>query len=482
MHTIDTESLRLLLLDRAGYLVLGAVFLSLGAVMIPATLMRRGPRYGVLILFGVMSLLWGLRFLCRAPLVPLLVGGSPEFWHLFARGLTYASAPAGVAVMGLIFGPGWRGTLRVFTWVTLAFAVVAIALLLLKPDPDLMIHPFNVLVLVGGAVIGAAVLQPEHRRRRDLRVLMVASLVSLAIIVRENLRSLGVQTVHGDAEWMAAVVLYGALGYLAARHVVGAELSLAALRQELDTARRIQEAILPPGPPRAPRLAVAARYLPMTEVAGDLYDFAELEDGRTGVLVADVSGHGVAAALVSSMTKVAFQAQAAHHDDPARVLAGMNRMLGTRLDGKFVTAAYVCLDAAAGTLRYAGAGHPPLVLARGRGGVQTLEANGLMMGVLEDTPYGAVAANLEPGDRILLHTDGIVEAFNEKEEDYGDERLQALLAATMDLPVEACAERIVADVKAWVGTDRGRILEDDVTLVLVEVLGAPDLPLQAQGR
>ena len=149
---------------------------------------------------------------------------------------------------------------------------------------------------------------------------------------------------------MAAVVLYGALGYLAARHVIGAELSLAALRQELDTARRIQEAILPPGPPNAPRLAVAARYLPMTEVAGDLYDFAELEDGRTGVLVADVSGHGVAAALVSSMTKVAFQAQAAHHDDPARVLAGMNRMLGTRLDGKFVTAAYICLDAAEGTL------------------------------------------------------------------------------------------------------------------------------------
>lgn len=470
MNTIDTESLRLLLLDRVGYLALGSVFLLLGAVMIPVVLARRGPRYGVLLLFGIMSLLWGLRFLCRAPLVPLLVGGSPEFWPLFSRGLTYVSAPAGVAVMGLIFGPGWRGTLRVFTWVTVAFAVVAVALLLLRPDPGLMITPFNVMVLVGGVVIAAAVLQPEYRRRRDLRVLMVGCLISLAIIVRENLRSLGVNTVHGDAEWMAVVVLYGTLGYLAARHVIGAELSLAALRQELDTARRIQESILPAGPPQAPRLAVAARYLPMTEVAGDLYDFAELEDGRTGVLVADVSGHGVPAALVSAMTKVAFQAQAAHHGDPALVLAGMNRMLGTRLDGKFVTAAYVCLDPAAGMLHYAGAGHPPLVLARGRGGVETVESNGLIMGVMDNTPYLAVTTSIEPGDRILMHTDGIVEAFNEKEEDYGDERLQALMTATMDLTVEACAERIVADVKAWVGTGRGRVLEDDVTLVLVDVL------------
>ena len=104
MNTIDTETLRLLLLDRAGYLVLGSVFLLLGVVMIPVVLARRGPRYGVVLLFGVMSLLWGLRFLCRAPLVPLLVGGSPEFWPLFSRGLTYVSAPAGVAVMGLVFG------------------------------------------------------------------------------------------------------------------------------------------------------------------------------------------------------------------------------------------------------------------------------------------------------------------------------------------------------------------------------------------
>ncbi len=469
---MDIESLRLLLLERIGYLILGAIFLSLGLVTVPVALARRGPRYGVLILFGVMSLLWGLRFLCRVPLVPLLVGGDQDFWPLFARGLTYASAPAGVAVMWLIFGSGWRGTLRLFIWISAAFALIACTLLVLRPDPNLMIHPFNVMVLVGGAAVAAAVLQPEHRRRRDLRVLMVGCLISLALIVRENLRSLGLTAHSGDIEWMAAVVLYGTLGYLAARHVMGAELSLAALRQELDLARRLQESTLPSGPPKAPQLAVAARYLPMIEVAGDLYDYAELEDGRTGVLIADVSGHGVAAALVSGMTKVAFQAQAAHHDDPVRVLAGMNRMLGTRLDGKFVTAAYICLDAAGGTLSYAGAGHPPLVVARGRGGVEAVKSNGLMMGVLEDAPYQAVTVTIEPGDRLLLHTDGIVEAFNEKEEDYGDERLQALLAATMDLPVEACAERIVADVKAWVGTERGRVIEDDVTLVLVEVLKA----------
>src|SRR5205085_9968832 len=104
-------------------------------------------------------------------------------------------------------------------------------------------------------------------------------------------------------------------------------------------------------------LAIAARYLPMTAVAGDFFDFLDLGEGRVGILVADVSGHGVPAALIASMVKVALVAQSAHADDPARVLSGLNQVFCGRLDRHFVTAAYAFLEPAAGRLRYGAAGH-----------------------------------------------------------------------------------------------------------------------------
>ena len=104
-----------------------------------------------------------------------------------------------------------------------------------------------------------------------------------------------------------------------------------ALDVELDTARRIQQSILPPEIPSMPRLAIAARYVPMTAVAGDFYDFIQLDGNRLGILVADVSGHGIPAALVASMVKIAFAGQSDRADDPARVLSGMNDALHGRV-------------------------------------------------------------------------------------------------------------------------------------------------------
>lgn len=464
-------AVKALLLERSGFLVLGAVFLVLGLATIGMALAHKELRHGVALLFGVMSLLWGLRFVCRAPVVPLLVGGSEDFWPLFTRFLTYVSAPPAFGVVWRIFGPGWRGSLRWLTWLSAAFALAASALLLVEPDPDLLIHGFNVMMIGGGLVIAANLLRPESRHNPELRTLLVGGLASLVIIVRENLRSLGLAALPYDLEWAAVVILYASLGRMSANHVVGAERRLTEMQQDLMAARRIQESILPPGPPVVARLAIASRYVPMAEVAGDFFDFAELEGGRCGVLVADVSGHGVPAALVASMVKVAFQAQAGHHDDPAAVLAGMNHVLGQRLEGRFVTAGYACIDPAGGTLRYAGAGHPPLVLVTADGAVEPIAANGMILGILPGTIYKSAERPLVPGDRIVMHTDGVVEAFNAEEEDFGDARLHALLLATLDRPAEACADRILEAVKAWAGVDRTRGLEDDLTLVVVDVLG-----------
>ena len=137
---------------------------------------------------------------------------------------------------------------------------------------------------------------------------------------------------------------------------------LLTIQKELETARQIQMSILPSSIPKMEGLDIAARYIPMTSVAGDFYDFIVVDEKHLGILVADVSGHGMPSALIASMLKIALAAQTAHAADPAQVLLGLNQTLCGKFQHHFVTAAYLFVDMLKGTLTYAGAGHPPLLL------------------------------------------------------------------------------------------------------------------------
>jgi len=157
---------------------------------------------------------------------------------------------------------------------------------------------------------------------------------------------------------------------------------------------------------------------PMSAVAGDFYDFLPVDEHRIGILVADVTGHGVPAALIASMLKVAFASQADSAADPARVLAGLNRSLCGKFEDHFVTAAYVFADTERNVLSYAGAGHPPLMLASGSSGaVRQIEENGLMLGLFPEAEYSSTEIPLDSGDRCLIYTDGVFEAMNAAQEE-----------------------------------------------------------------
>jgi CheY-like chemotaxis protein len=140
------------------------------------------------------------------------------------------------------------------------------------------------------------------------------------------------------------------------------EMQLQTIQSEMDTARQIQLSILPREIPAIKGLDIAARYIPMASVAGDFYDFIRIDEHRIGILVADVSGHGMPAALISSMLKIALDGQTGCALEPARVLAGLNRALCGKFQGHFVTTVYVVVDTERQSLLYAGAGHPPLVI------------------------------------------------------------------------------------------------------------------------
>ena len=186
---------------------------------------------------------------------------------------------------------------------------------------------------------------------------------------------------------------------------------LMAINSELEMARQIQLAILPRETPKIQGLDIAARYIPMSSVAGDFYDFIVVDEKHLGVLIADVFGHGLPSALIASMLQSAFAAQSAHASDPVRVLSELNRALFGKFRSHFVTAAYIFLDLEKSIVNYAGAGHPPLLLwRRSSGRVSEVLENGFFLGPFHNSTYSAVPLSLEDGDRIILYTDGIVEA------------------------------------------------------------------------
>lgn len=216
-------------------------------------------------------------------------------------------------------------------------------------------------------------------------------------------------------------------------------------------------------------LRLAVRYRPMAAVAGDLYDFLAVERGRVAILVADVSGHGVPAALVASMVKLAAAGHAANSSDPAHGLAAMNRVLCGPLDGPFATAGLLHLDALRRRLAWAGAGHPPLLHLRKRDGrIEALASTGMLMGVFPEADYAGLEREIGSGDRLLLCTDGLLEAAGPRGEMFGEERLRAFLEAHAGRPAEALADTLLAELSRWRGDASG--FDDDLTLVVAEVL------------
>jgi phosphoserine phosphatase RsbU/P len=244
---------------------------------------------------------------------------------------------------------------------------------------------------------------------------------------------------------------------------------LLAINSELEMARQIQLSILPREIPHPQGLEIAARYLPMSSVAGDFYDFIVVDDKHIGILIADVSGHGLSAALIASMLQTALAAQSPHASDPAQVLSGLNQALYGKFQSHYVTAAYLFVDTDKRTVNYAGAGHPPLLLWQSKTGrAAELVENGLMLGPFSDSKYSAITFSLERGDRIVLITDGIVEAKNSSENEFGMERLQQIVESNHSLPASRFADALLYGLSGWSEHAIGSGQLDDITLLAID--------------
>lgn len=237
---------------------------------------------------------------------------------------------------------------------------------------------------------------------------------------------------------------------------------------EMEIAREIQETFLPETIPDIPGFEIAATTIPAMEIGGDLYDFIPLGNNRMGFVIADVSGKGVSAALYMALCRTHIHACGLNAADPAEAIQQANRLIYD--DGRssmFITAFYAALDPRTMTLSIVNAGHNPPLLIRGDPPVaQMLEGGGIALGVIDDIQIMTRMLSLRHGDLIILYTDGVTEAFNDREEYYGEERLIAAIMKNRDRPAREIGEALLADIRLFAGSAPQ---SDDITFIIIKV-------------
>ncbi|HEX7358994.1 MAG TPA: SpoIIE family protein phosphatase [Bryobacteraceae bacterium] len=344
---------------------------------------------------GIFSVLYAIRLFLENDLVRdafNVPGADVASWTLC---ITYVIPIPYALFARELFGRGWKGSITTWLWLEIAFAIAAI-------PAALLFHLDHATDLTNSAlVIGGTALVLSHAvARRSVSDSLAASLTWPLLIfgifvVLENrgvlradqaVRSGGAGGI--DLEPVGFFILLVGLIWTALRRAFATERKLIDVEQELATARRIQASIIPETPSGLASLHIATRYQPMTSVAGDFYDFLIHGDSHLTILVADVSGHGVPAALLASMLKVCFAAQRGQANNPAAILTGLNLMLRGSLGGQYITAACAAIDTEAGIITYSGAGHPPsLLLRREARKVVELAENGLFIGPFPNANY-----------------------------------------------------------------------------------------------
>jgi serine phosphatase RsbU (regulator of sigma subunit)/pSer/pThr/pTyr-binding forkhead associated (FHA) protein len=236
------------------------------------------------------------------------------------------------------------------------------------------------------------------------------------------------------------------------------------LRKELEQAAEIQRSLLPKSPPQIPGIELAGLSLPCRSVGGDYYDYLQLSGGRIGVLCGDVAGKGMSAALLMANLQARVQLLAEEDQDLATLMTRLNRSLAVNCpSNRFITLFLAICDPATGALWYSNAGHNPPFLLRENGAVETLTTGGPMLGPFKNFQFQASELRFDAGDVLVMFSDGVSEAQNARQEEFGEDRLLDLLKASRHLPAQEITREIYEAAERFMGEAPAA---DDITIVV----------------
>jgi sigma-B regulation protein RsbU (phosphoserine phosphatase) len=437
------------------YLFLGAAITTIGVLAAAFLILRR--RFDRLLFwFSLFAILYGARLCMNYQLLWALGLRPPGFRRIVLAVGFLVPIPAFFFFRSL----NLLGRVGHVLMIIVCPVVFCLALATLIAGPHQHFRDINNIVVIMALMIVVIELVRAGPGSTEAKLIRRGLLVFIGGALFDNIT--GLFSHFNNIEPFTFLVLLASLGIVTGRRALAGQQQLMMIQKELAIARRIQLSILPSSFPASKSFRVAARYQPMNSVAGDFYDFLVADDHEAGLFIADVSGHGIPAALIASMVKLAATTRRADADDPSSLLLGINTILLGNTQSQFVTAAYVHLDATRGHLRYSAAAHPPMLLLRD-GEVTEIAENGLMLAAFDFATYTTLTQSIRPGDRFVLYTDGMIEATNSHEEEFGPERLHALVRESARLNLAEAADHIISSVRQWSAAQG-----DDLTLLLCD--------------
>lgn len=458
--------------DQLQGIICGTVFVFAGLAACCIAAMRRRSGMRVVTWLGVWSAMYGSQPLTHALAA---VANLPHWFRVCLPYLDTVNAYFIVVVAALAFLELTTGQARLFLklviFVGSAIGVAGIGFFVFTGSKYKLILYNEILVTCMLLVMVIVLVLPGLSRRffvlPNRGVLAVGTIFFSAEALFVNLvRPLGYRPPEICNVLGFAVLLFS-LGYVAMQRIYADEYRLLLIENELAIARKIQTSILPGDSPELNNLRIAAAYRPMTAVAGDFYDFIPVNRNRVGILVADVSGHGVPAALVAGMIKIALQSIVPCAHDPQEVMRRLNRVLSGQLHDQFVTASYLWIDTENRIARYSAAGHPPLLRLRGDK-LERIESNGLLFGVMAEPDYPVCEMTINPGDRFLLYTDGVTEPENASGDSFDDYKLEQVVRNNKSRSQSELVDQLLYEIRQW--QPSSMVQQDDITLIVVNVV------------
>ncbi len=461
-----------ILRDQVAHIVFGTVFVFVGSAACGIAAMRRWSGTRVLVWLGVWSALYGAR-----PLADALAGlGILPHWlqvtvpYLDVVNTYLIPVVASIAWMELSLDK-LRFVLKALACAGTVIALAGITLFALTGPNTGLIRCNQLLTTCLLSVLLTVFAVPRLSHKflvMPNRGILLAGTVIFAVqALSVNLfRPLGYRS-SITLDSLAFGALLFSFGYVAVQIIFVNERRLQSIENELTIAREIQASIIPSDSPELRNTRIAAAYRPMTYVAGDFYDFIPVNEKQAGFLVADVSGHGVPAALIATMIKVAIRSVVPCAHDPRAVLRGLNRVLYGQLRNQFITASYLWIDMENRKALYSAAGHPPLLRWR-EGMLERIESNGLLFGVTPEPDYPVCDMQISAGDRLLLYTDGLIEPENSRGESFGDSRLEGVIRENQSHSPSDLVDQLLSEMRHWQPAANEQ--QDDITLVVIDVI------------
>lgn len=449
------------------------IFLALivtifGLIALALSFFRLKSKENSLLSIGTFALLYGIRGVIQIQSIQTAADSQNIIFPFIISFISYLIPIPFFVFIIQIFG---KGRYNLVLWALRTFIVFSVSGIfsdIVQSRPGTL-HSFSQILIifwVGAAITN--IFKPDVQRTRERNGFLIGLIIFLIFVINANLVGLNLLPWQWNKEEFGFIFLLVCLGYIAAHRFFDNERKLFAVDQEMATAREIQSRILPRTMPSIEGLDIVARYIPMSAVAGDFYDFM-VKDNSICIFLADVSGHGVGAALIGSMLKIAFASQEQVMSNPARVLEGINRTIHGRIEGNFVTACCIYIDTEKGSVLYANAGHPPSLLCRKtEGEIYELTNEGIILGPFPDAVYKNISLSLKIDNRILLFTDGITEATNHSGEFFGDQRLKDFCKSHAHCPALQFINELFEYLYTWSGK-ASKTLDDDLTALVVDI-------------